>query len=98
MENEMWFPDGVWEHIRSYMGIWKYPYNKVVNEVPKIRDLIHKPTERYNEMFNIIPSEKSENEKPNKEEMQLELQNFLQEIKQSDSINTLSDNIAFSNY
>ena len=75
-----------------------YYFFKTTLTVPKIRDLIHKPTERYNEMFNIIPSEKSENEKPNKEEMQLELQNFLQEIKQSDSINTLSDNIAFSNY
>ena len=73
-----------------------YYFFKTTLTVPKIRDLIHKPTERYNEMFNMVPSE---NEKPNKEEMQLELQNFLQEIKQSDSINTLSsDNIAFSNY
>lgn len=36
LRKEIWFPDGVWEHIRGYMGIWKYPYNKVVNEVPKI--------------------------------------------------------------
>ena len=35
-QHEMWFPDGVWEHIRSYMPIWKYPYNKVVREIPKI--------------------------------------------------------------
>jgi hypothetical protein len=32
----IWFPDGVWEHIRSYMDIWKYPYNKVIQEIPKI--------------------------------------------------------------
>ena len=33
----MWFPDGVWEHIRSYMPIWKHPYNKVMEELPKIQ-------------------------------------------------------------
>ncbi len=33
----MWFPDGVWEHIRSYMPIWKHPYNKVMKELPKIQ-------------------------------------------------------------
>ena len=33
----MWFPDGVWEHIRSYMPIWKYTYNKVMEELPKIQ-------------------------------------------------------------
>ena len=37
MEYEIWFPDGVWEHIRSYMDIWKYPYNKVVHEISKIK-------------------------------------------------------------
>ena len=31
---EWWFPDGVWENIRSYMPIWKYPYNNVMLELP----------------------------------------------------------------
>ena len=29
------FPDGVWEIIRSYMPIWKYPYNQVMLELPR---------------------------------------------------------------
>ena len=32
---EIWFPYGVWRHICSYMPIWKYPYNKVMKELPK---------------------------------------------------------------
>lgn len=34
---EMWFPDGVWEIIRSYMPIWKYPYDRVMLELPRYR-------------------------------------------------------------
>jgi len=33
----MWFPDGVWEIIRSYMSIWKYPYDRVMLELPRYR-------------------------------------------------------------
>ena len=31
---EIYFPDGVWEIIRSYMPIWKYPYRQVMLELP----------------------------------------------------------------
>ena len=32
---EIWFPDGVWEIIRSFMPIWKYPYNRVMLTLPR---------------------------------------------------------------
>ena len=35
---EIWFPYGVWRYICSYIflsPIWKYPYNKVMKELPK---------------------------------------------------------------
>lgn len=31
----MWFPGGVWEIIRSYIPIWKYPYDQVMLELPR---------------------------------------------------------------
>ena len=34
---EIWFPDGVWEIIRSFMPIWKYPYNRVMLKLPKYK-------------------------------------------------------------
>jgi len=54
-----------------------YSFFKTTLTVPKVRDLVNKPIEKYNEMLNITPQK----EKPNKEEMQVELQTFLQDLK-----------------
>ena len=32
----MYFPPLVWDNIRDYMGIWKFPYNKVLTNLPRI--------------------------------------------------------------
>ena len=31
----MYFPPLVWDKIRDYMGIWKFPYNKVLTNLPQ---------------------------------------------------------------
>ena len=31
----MYFPPGVWEHIRGYMGIWKYSFDQVIKTLPR---------------------------------------------------------------
>jgi hypothetical protein len=47
--------------------------------VPKVRDLVNRPTERYNEILATIKEPKQE--KPDAKEMQSELQSFLQDLK-----------------
>ena len=34
----MWFPYRIWDNIRSYMSIWKFPYDQVMLELPKCKD------------------------------------------------------------
>jgi len=33
---EKYFPMGVWYLIKDFLPIWKFPYNKVMKELPKI--------------------------------------------------------------
>ena len=33
---EKYFPTGVWYLIKDFLPIWKFPYNKVMKELPKI--------------------------------------------------------------
>ena len=81
-----------------------YTFFKTTLTVPKIRDLVNKPTEKYNEMLNTINnSDKIELEEPNKEEMQEELQHFLQDLKRPEKKIIPSNELAegggaFSNY
>jgi len=84
-----------------------YTFFKTTLTVPKIRDLVNKPTEKYNEMLNTLNTlnspEKIELVQPNKEEMQEELQHFLRDLKRPEKdilpSNELSEEGgAFSNY
>jgi len=38
--NEIYFPHGVWMHIRSYMPIWKNAYNRVIAKIPRYNSII----------------------------------------------------------
>ncbi len=55
-----------------------YTFFKTNLTVPKVRDLVTKPTERYDEMLGGIREDKHDAPKA---EMQNELQSFLQELK-----------------
>ena len=55
-----------------------YTFFKTNLTVPKVRDLVTKPTERYNEILGTIQEEKNDSPKA---DMQNELQSFLQELK-----------------
>ena len=55
-----------------------YTFFKTNLTVPKVRDLVTKPAERYDEMLGGLREDKSEVPKT---EMQNELQSFLQELK-----------------
>ena len=57
-----------------------YAFFKNTLTVPKVRDLVNKPTQRYNEILATIKEERKN--KPDEREMQNELQNFLQDLKQ----------------
>lgn len=59
-----------------------YTFFKTTLTVPKVKDLVNKPTEKYNEILNTIKSTPSTLvETPNKEDMQSELKNFLNDLK-----------------
>ena len=49
--------------------------------VPKVRDLINKPTERYNEIFSNNLDKPSENQPINQQDMQEELKDFMNKLK-----------------
>ena len=49
--------------------------------VPKVRDLINKPTERYNEIFSDTSNKSPDNPIINKEDMQEELKDFMSKLK-----------------
>ena len=72
--------------------------------VPKVKDLVNKPRERYNEVISTL-NNKLNNEKdiiPNKNDMDNELQNFLNDLKQNSSNNIVGSvsesNNGFSSY
>lgn len=59
-----------------------YTFFKTTLTVPKVKDLVNKPTEKYNEILNTIKSTQSTLvETPNKEDMQSELKSFLNDLK-----------------
>ena len=68
--------------------------------VPKVKDLVNKPRERYNEVISTLNNEKDSI--PNKNDMDNELQNFLNDLKQNTSNNTVEPaseaNNGFSSY
>ena len=86
-------------------------YFKSTLTVPKIKDLVNTSTQKYDDMYNIITQQKTDDDlgyteidllpKPNVESMKNELKNFLkQQLKSannSTSISTL-DNDNFNTY
>ena len=64
-----------------------YLYSFFINTltVPKVRDLINKPTERYNEILSQESQKQPEAPIVDTNEMQAELRDFLSNIKKDDS-------------
>ena len=91
-----------------------YSFFKSTLTIPKVRDLVNKPTERYNEMIDTIKYNhdvkynddikyKEKNNINKQDNMQDELSNFLQDLKKNNvSSEILSSNDVpsntFSNY
>ena len=86
-----------------------YSFFKSTLTIPKVRDLVNKPTERYNEMIDTIKYNdsvkyKDNNNINNQDNMQDELSNFLQDLKKNKNVSSeiLSSNDGnsntFSNY
>ena len=91
-----------------------YSFFKSTLTIPKVRDLVNKPTERYNEMIDTIKYNdmvkyndavmyKEKNNINKQDNMQDELSNFLQDLKKNNvSSEILSSNDGpsntFSNY
>ena len=74
--------------ILIFLVHYLYLFFKTNLTVPKVKDLVNKPTEKYNEILNTIkalPEPKMET--PNKEDMQSELKNFLSDLKKPEEVN-----------
>ena len=57
--------------------------------VPKVKDLVNKPAEKYNEILNTIKAlPEPALDAPNKEDMQSELKNFLSDLKKPEEVNS----------
>ena len=66
-----------------------YLFFKTNLTVPKVKDLVNTPTEKYNEILNTIKAlPEPTMETPNKEDMQSELKNFLSDLKKPEEVNT----------
>lgn len=83
-----------------------YSFFKSTLTIPKVRDLVNKPRERYNEMIDtikyndIVKYKEKNNRDDNKEyNMQDELNNFLQDLKKNKNVSSeiLSSNDGHSN-
>ena len=85
-----------------------YSFFKSTLTIPKVRDLVNKPTERYNEMIDTIKYNDSVKyndgvkykDKINRDDnMQDELSNFLQDLKKNKNVSSeiLSSNDGHSN-
>lgn len=79
-----------------------YSFFKNMLTVPKIKDLVNKPINQYNEIISSNTLEKKENEK---QIMENELQNFLKDLKKPEissssliSANEIKSETAFSSY
>jgi len=51
--------------------------------VPKVKDLVHRPAIRYNEMLSDISTQKAPVDEPVQADMQAELKTFLMNMKQN---------------
>ena len=51
--------------------------------VPKVKDLVHRPAIRYNEILSDISSPKTPDDEPVQADMQAELKTFLMNMKQN---------------
>ena len=80
-----------------------YSFFKSTLTIPKVRDLVNKPTERYNEMIDTIKYNDKINKDKNNiskdDNMQDELSNFLQDLKKNKNVSSeiLSSNDGHSN-
>jgi len=81
-----------------------YSFFKTTLTIPKVRDLVNKPVERYNEMIDTIKYNDSVKYKDNnniskQDNMQDELSNFLQDLKKNKNVSSeiLSSNDGHSN-
>jgi len=81
-----------------------YSFFKTTLTIPKVRDLVNKPIERYNEMIDTIKYNDSVKYKDNnniskQDNMQDELSNFLQDLKKNKNVSSeiLSSNDGHSN-
>ena len=81
-----------------------YSFFKSTLTIPKVRDLVNKPTERYNEMIDTIKYNDgvkyNDKDSINKQDnMQDELSNFLQDLKKNKNVSSeiLSSNDGHSN-
>ena len=81
-----------------------YSFFKSTLTIPKVRDLVNKPRERYNEMIDTIKYNdsvkyKDNNNINNQDNMQDELSNFLQDLKKNKNVSSeiLSSNDGHSN-
>ena len=61
---------------------------KTTLTIPKVRDLVNKPNERYNEMINTINNSHKYKDiiEDNKDNMQDELSIFLQDLKKNSNV------------
>jgi hypothetical protein len=61
---------------------------KTTLTIPKVRDLVNKPNERYNEMINTINNSNKYKDiiEDNKDNMQDELSIFLQDLKKNSNV------------
>ena len=83
-----------------------YSFFKNTLTVPKVKDLVNKPTERYNEILETIKTSRPKPTTPDpqvKTEMQNELRSFLQDLKKpeakkNDPAAANDGDGAFSNY
>jgi hypothetical protein len=65
-----------------------YSFFKNTLTVPKVKDLVNKPTERYNEILETIKTSRPKTTQPEPEvktEMQNELRSFLQDLKKPEA-------------
>jgi len=65
-----------------------YSFFKNTLTVPKVKDLVNRPTERYNEILETIKTSRHKTAPPDPEvktEMQNELRSFLQDLKKPEA-------------
>jgi hypothetical protein len=80
-----------------------YSFFKSTLTIPKVRDLVNKPTARYNEMIDTIKYNDgvkyNDNNIKKQDNMQDELSNFLQDLKKNKNVSAeiLSSNDGHSN-